>query len=479
MVAVVTRADIGLATLAELANMSSAEVKASLDAAGMSLQAASTLLVVEDLVTAAIFVVFGLLVYARRRADWWSLFVSLWFVVFGVALVTTFGYALPYLWPSAIPSLYVGFVWVGFIYFVSVYPTGRFVPGWTRFVFLGFSVLAITSSFGTWFDWESPLAGIVIVSLSVVTLYGQWVRYSKVSTVAQREQSRWLLVAIVATGVYSLLTLLLFPYFSPREALGMEQIPFLLLSTALYYFTYVLFVVAVGIAILRYRLWDIDVVVNRALIYGPLSIILAVVFAVSVSLINSSTRQLFGAEATATAAVVSALIVATIFQPLRTRIENWINRRVYPETLNLARDFVELSPDIRQLLSVQDLAALVSKRVSKLLNSRVAAVYLSEKAGLRLADSSERNSAGRLKLTKKDHGDLEKGKVLSQEPFDLVVPLFIPRLREKELVGVMGVGLRKNGRGYSTDDRKALLELGGEIGTAIYAAQLRAKKKKI
>lgn len=94
------------------------------------------------------------------------------------------------------------------------------------------------------------------------------------------------------------------------------------------------------------------------------------------------------------------------------------------------------------------------------------------------AAPSASNGSRTLKLTAKAQTELEKGKVLSQEPFNLLVPLYVPRLREKEVVGVLGIGLRKNGRGYSTDDRRALVELGGEVGTAIYAAQLRVKKKK-
>lgn len=80
-------------------------------------------------------------------------------------------------------------------------------------------------------------------------------------------------------------------------------------------------------------------------------------------------------------------------------------------------------------------------------------------------------------MSDKAYKDLAAGKVVSEQSSRLLVPLYVPRLRSKQLVGVLAVGMRKNGRGYSSDDKRALAELGGEVGIAIYAVQLRTRKR--
>jgi len=302
--------------------------------------------------------------------------------------------------------------------------------------------------------------------------------HRKVSTPAQREQTKWLIVAL-ALNVLLVIGTSIAQYAASESSAGDNVAFYLLIANAFEFLGNLLLVLSVGIAILRYRLWDIDVVVNRTLIYGPLSLILAAIFAVSVALINQSTRQLFGTEATTTAAVVSAVIVALFFQPVRARIEKWINKRVYPEN-NLARELVELSPDIRNLLSLQEIARIVAQRVTRVLNSREGAVYLATGGNsytLAAASQARPSSASRLKPTAKMQADLSAGRVVSSDKIHLLVPLYVPRLRSKELVGLLTISERKDGRGYSSDDRRALVDLGGEVGTAIYAGQLRMKNK--
>ena len=124
----------------------------------------------------------------------------------------------------------------------------------------------------------------------------------------------------------------------------------------------------------------------------------------------------------------------------------------------------------------------MAQRAANLQNCQKTAVYVAgEKDDVyRLVASTDRRTirTRTLRLSKKMKITLEAGQVLIQGPFQLMVPLYVPRLRSKELVGLLGIGLRKDGRGYSSDDKRALVELGGEVGIAIYAAQLRTKKKR-
>jgi len=446
---------------------------------GLTPQQFFLLFLVPEFAATLTFLAIGLLIRTRRPNDWFSLFASLWMIMFGLTTTSTFvllgspGGLLEFFY-----SVAVLFSYIGIVIFLFVFPDGKFWPSWTRYIALGWSLFSISTVYSNWFDWESPLSGLIVVPLLGAILYSQIYRYRKVSTPAQREQTKWLIVAL-ALNVLLVIGTSIAQYAASESSAGDNVAFYLLIANAFEFLGNLLLVLSVGIAILRYRLWDIDVVVNRTLIYGPLSLILAAIFAVSVALINQSTRQLFGTEATTTAAVVSAVIVALFFQPVRARIEKWINKRVYPEN-NLARELVELSPDIRNLLSLQEIARIVAQRVTRVLNSREGAVYLATGGNsytLAAASQARPSSASRLKPTAKMQADLSAGRVVSSDKIHLLVPLFVPRLRSKELVGLLTISERKDGRGYSSDDRRALVDLGGEVGTAIYAGQLRMKNK--
>ena len=85
---------------------------------------------------------------------------------------------------------------------------------------------------------------------------------------------------------------------------------------------------ATGIAILRYRLYDIDIVINRTLVYGTLSEMLALTYFGGVTATQAIFRTLTGQESTL-AIVVSTLTIAALFVPLRRHIQSFIDRRFY------------------------------------------------------------------------------------------------------------------------------------------------------
>jgi hypothetical protein len=423
------------------------------------------------------FLTVGVLIGVRPTNDWFSWFTSLWMIVFGIASSSVFivGAQTEGL-QTLLFYISVLFSYMGILIFLLTFPDGKFAPNWTRYFAILWAVFILSTVVVPWFDWDSSLSAVAIVPLLVVVLYSAIYRYRKVFTVAQREQTKWLIAAVAANIVLILIS----GYFREQATAASgtaASASFLLLSNAADYFANILLVAAVGISILRYRLWDIDVVVNRALIYGPLSVILAAIFAVSVALINQTTRQLLGAEATVTATAISALVVATVFQPIRLRIETWINKRLYPDNANLARELVEIS-DPRFALSAPALTKQVAERISRVLGSDEGAVYLTDGKGFKLAAKAGKAKAEpKFGLDAKARAELSAGKITSDGPGHLLVPLYVPRLRNKELVGALALGLRKNGRGYSSDDKAALVELGGHVGTALYAAQLRSRRR--
>jgi hypothetical protein len=115
-----------------------------------------------------------------------------------------------------------------------------------------------------------------------------------------------------------------------------------------------------GLARFRYRLWDLDVVINRALVYGPLTTLLAGIFAMLIAVSSELAKQVFGTPSQALGAAVVVVIVAVIFQPMRIRVQSFVDQRFYPQKGDLASGLVELlpgfwsSPDRQTLVSADE-----------------------------------------------------------------------------------------------------------------------------
>jgi len=361
---------------------------------------------------------------------------------------------------------------VTFLNFFLTFPDGRFIPRWTVLLaalWTGVFVFSVPLDYDP-FEIFGELFIVIIATL----VFSQVYRYRKDSNLIEKQQTKWVVIGLaVSLGGFLLLILgggIFYNDQPPPLVDGIISLVIVLL--------FALIPIWIGIAITRYRLWDVEVVVNRALIYGPLSAILAGIFAASIALINLAARDFFGSESTATATVVAALFIATIFQPLRTRVETWVNKRFYPDNANLIKEFVEFTPEVRSVIKPKQLFAVVTRRVAGLLSVEHAAILLERKGEFRRTAAYPVANRGlaSLRPNKSLRAELQKGHAISKgNQRGLWVPLYLQRVRSHDVLGVLDIGPKKDKTGFSSDDKKALSKLGAEIGVSIYTAQLRGK----
>jgi hypothetical protein len=110
--------------------------------------------------------------------------------------------------------------------------------------------------------------------------------------------------------------------------------------------------IAIGIAVLRYRLYDIDVIIRRTLVYAALVGCLAVVYLGGVYAIQAAVRSVSGQSGTL-AVTVSTLLVAAAFQPLRTRIQRAVDHRFYRRRYDAARTIEAFSGRLREQVEIE------------------------------------------------------------------------------------------------------------------------------
>jgi hypothetical protein len=124
--------------------------------------------------------------------------------------------------------------------------------------------------------------------------------------------------------------------------------------------------VATGIAILRYRLYDIDIFINRTLVYGSLTAALALVYFGGVVSLQYAFRALTG-EGSQLVVVASTLVIAALFSPLRRRIQAFVDRRFYRKKYDAARVLEAFSARLRDETNLDqlngDLVAVVRETV--------------------------------------------------------------------------------------------------------------------
>jgi uncharacterized membrane protein YhdT len=147
------------------------------------------------------------------------------------------------------------------------------------------------------------------------------------STGEERQQIKW--IAFAASVVVLYLVAMIASLIHPSEAwTSTGSVLWLNLLTIMALLSFITVPIAVGFAMLRYRLYDIDVLINRALVYGSLTLVLAGLYAGTIVMLQVAFRGLTG-QHSSLAIVASTLALAALFHPLRRRIQGFIDRRFY------------------------------------------------------------------------------------------------------------------------------------------------------
>jgi hypothetical protein len=146
--------------------------------------------------------------------------------------------------------------------------------------------------------------------------------------------------------------------------------------------------IAAGIAILRYRLYDIDLIINRTLVYGVLTISLALIYFGGIVLAQATLRALIGQESSL-AVVASTLVIAALFTPLRRRIQSFIDRRFYRRKYDAARTLRTFSSRLREETDLDRLGGELVSVVRETMQPQHASLWLRPLPGRRERHESE------------------------------------------------------------------------------------------
>ncbi len=336
----------------------------SLHALGISVTAYAIYQVTINLLFAIVYLAVATLIFWRKPDDLMALLASFCLVALGASfpdIPATLAAVHP-AWH--LPITLVSEDVIGFpslILFFFLFPDGRFAPRWTRWIVVGAALLFIPGSFFpnsllNPSNWPGllfyPIPLVIFGSLVFTQIY----RYRRISTAVQQQQTKWIVygVAVALLGFLLLGNLLPALVRLNMPLQGLSLLPFIILVTSIYLIL-LLIPLSLAIAILRYRLWDVDVLINKTLVYGLLSGTLAAVYAGCIIGLQALFRGIFNQNSDV-AIVISTLVIAALFQPLRKRIQSTIDRRFYRRKYNAAQTLSVFSETLRNEVDLNRLS---------------------------------------------------------------------------------------------------------------------------
>lgn len=341
-------------------------------------------LATEGIFTALYFFV-GLIIFTRRSDERMAIFTSFTLIAFGVGnrlMTPTIGalQSLPY---GGLINAFFGFAaYASFTQFPYLFPNGFYVPTWARVPALIWFVFAIAMNFaqGSYLDpttWSPTLLVLVILPLWSTILISQVYRYRYTSNQIERQQTKWVVFAlsliviavapvIVVLSNYGLSVIyeMFTTEFSSSQAFALGTI-----VQAWLRIIYLFLPIGFAFSILRYRLWDIDVIIRKTLVYGALSAQLALVYFGGVTLLGSLFSAISGQQSTI-AIVISTLAIAALFNPLRRRVQDFIDRRFYRKKFNAERILADFASIARDEVDIEKLTGSLIGAVNETLHPK-------------------------------------------------------------------------------------------------------------
>lgn len=325
-----------------------------------------------------------------------------------------------------------------------LFPNGEFIPRWSRWVLIGsipfvFLVFILPISPGSSLDplgWG--IMAMVWVCILGLGFYAQAHRFRHVSNKIERQQTKWVLFGFALWFAYLLVSSIPYYYLVSLPA-GAQQPWWSPLSELTWWLSLNIVPITLAIAITRSRLWNIDVVINRALVYGILTIatMLLYIFVVGAlgNLLNLGNSSFI--------AFLTTGLIAVLFQPLRERLQRWINRMMYGERDDPVSVLSRLGSHIERTGSPEDALASIVETVARALKLPYVAIKLGEGTLTVVSYGLERPDTLRLPLT-----------------------------YQSETSGYLVVAPRATGEAFSASDWQLLETITHQAGAAAHAARL-------
>ncbi len=281
-----------------------------------------------DIFSLIIYTSMAVFLFARRGDDWMALYVGVTFILTAIMYADTSYSGGVFLWiNSALRALGQ----TSHAMFFYLFPNGKFIPRWSKWLMAPLFVLRFVVIADFYIN-DTPINAIdigILIALMVIGMGYQIHRYRALTTPLQRQQFKWLLIGIglaipiVATYVY---LVSITHFFGPESASNYFLLRGLRVFEQLGLFIFPLTLI---FSIARYRLWDIDIAINKSLVYAVMTVILAIPFIAVFWGVYALLSAILGQVHVEIAIAISGIAVGILFNPVRKQAQNIVDRQLY------------------------------------------------------------------------------------------------------------------------------------------------------
>ena len=380
------------------------------------------------------------LIFWRRRHDGFALYVSfiLMAAPFGIVLGGNEGDVLAFVSFVAV---------VAQVFLPFLFPDGRFVPRSTKWraILAGFLLvtpLAVYPVLRLGFpEYAHSEVGYLtfIITLAMVMgsgLASQIYRYRRVASATQRQQMKWVVVGL-GTGLVWILWGVLWTG-GVLGWLGISESVTTMVMLHLTILASAALPVTIGFAILRYRLWQVDVVINRALVFGGLTLLVTAVYVLVVGVLG----VLFHAGGNVALSILATGLIAVLFNPLRQRLQQAVNRLMYGERDDPVTVLSQLGKRLEETAVPGDTLPALVETVAQTLKLPYVALTVEGEVVAAAGATSERPAHS------------------------------YPLIYQSQAIGRLVVSTRAGGEAFTASEERLLRNVARQAGPAVYAEQL-------
>ena len=332
---------------------------------GLSIGTYATFILALTLVLAFLCFAVSAVIFWQKSDDWMALLVALTVATTVTLSGSVYGTGMNSAW--GVLAMVFNVLTSGlYVLVLLLFPDGRFVPRWTRWLLLCGVVAALLS-------FMSNVSNLVFYAVLGMILIAQVYRYRTASSPLQRQQGKWfifggIVVVIIIVGL--IVPQYIFPSFGQAGSF------YLLVNIPIGIVISLYLPLCIGLAILRYRLWDIDLIIHRTLVYSTLTVLLAVIYQVSVFTFQSLLGGLTLIRGNQVTIFASTLLIGLLFKPLYDRTRALIDRRFYRRKYDAAKTLATFSTTIRDEVDLNQLCAKLTTVVEETMQPAHVSLWL-------------------------------------------------------------------------------------------------------
>jgi tRNA A-37 threonylcarbamoyl transferase component Bud32 len=302
------------------------------------------------------FSVIGGVLIVNRSDDWFAIFTSLFLITFGVrvtnlanAIASTPGY-------QTSGGLILAMGDIGIVLFSMLFPDGKFVPRWAKFIapLLVVTMLGIYIFPNAPFFWNTMGRGsylLVTTIWYIIGLLSAVYRYVRHANLAQKQQIRWAFIGTMGPFVWFLIFQVLFSFIQTGDSTTLLATGFQIVSRLAGIFLFLMLPLFITISIARTKLFDIDLIINRSLVYGILTIGLGLTFALALGLISTIFKSIHQTDQSLLMATVFSVSAGALFQPARKKLQRFVDHFFYHIKIDYQKTPAEIRAESETIIT--------------------------------------------------------------------------------------------------------------------------------